>query len=113
MNEAFQPLVNLLSGHFGWMPTVMGWVAASRLALKFVNAWLQAKLTAMMKEDAETSRLEMGAPGAVTTNDWEAVLSNRWYRVMSFVLDLAFSLKLPTLRDFLTAKNAENTKKGT
>lgn len=85
--EQIQPLIHLLEGRFGWSPAVMAWMSALRLVLKPFNAKLQSKLTDLMAEDAKDPESE---------HDWEVLLHKRWYRLTAFILDLFFSLKLPT-----------------
>ncbi|MEI8289819.1 MAG: hypothetical protein WCH99_10125 [Verrucomicrobiota bacterium] len=40
MNE-LQPLLSLLSGKFGWLPTVVAWAGAIKLALAFFEVRFQ------------------------------------------------------------------------
>lgn len=93
MNESLQPLYSLLTGKFGWLPTAMGWLAASRVAFKAFSAAIQARLTAKLAAIAESNDTdEIG---------WiEGMLSNRGYKIAAFTIDLALSLKLPSLADF-------------
>ena len=92
MNE-LQPLINLLSGKFGWLPALLGYMAAIRVPLKFVSARIQANLTARMAAAAASADPE-------EQKDFD-FLSARPYRVAAFLLDLVFSFKLPTHADFL------------
>jgi hypothetical protein len=94
MNEALEPLVKLLGGRFGWMPTALGWMSAARLAMKFFNLRLQGWLTARMVEAVRSADAQEG-------NDLEALLRARWYRRLSFAVDLLFSVKLPAVGDYL------------
>ena len=97
MNDQVQPLIDLLSGQFGWMPTLLAWgsavMTASRFVLKPFSARLQEKMTMRMAEAA-------ASPDTSDDQDWEAVLQARWYRRTAFFLDFIFSLKLPTHADF-------------
>ena len=97
--DQVQPLLNLLSGHFGVTPALMAWMSAVRLVLKPFNAKLQSKLTDVMAEDAKDPKSEQ---------DWETLLHKRWYRLTAVGLDLFFSVKLPTHVDLtrLAAANA-------
>jgi hypothetical protein len=103
MNDQIQPLLNLLTGKLGWLPTVVTWIGAARLAMKFFSAKLQAKLTARMVA-------AVTGPDPEEERDWETVLGKRWYRLVNFAVDLAFSVKLPTLADFLRLKSQGATK---
>lgn len=100
MNQV-QPLIDLLSARYGWLPAVMGWMSASRLAMKFFSTQLQAKLTELMAEAASDK-------DEANDRDWEAVLGARWYRVAAFTLDLVLSVKLPSISDFRKAKGPSN-----
>ena len=91
MNEQLQPLIDLLTGKFGWLATVLTWMSACRLALKPFSARIQQRMMAKMAEAAEDPE---------DTRDWESILHRRWYRTMAFALDLVFSFKLPTHADF-------------
>jgi hypothetical protein len=105
MNEAVTPLVNLLSAKFGWMPAVIGWVGALRFFLKFFNGKLQAFLTQRMAEAAASQDAE-------DDRDFEGLLSARWYRLTNFIVDLVFSVKLPTHADFIKLKNQQQNNTG-
>lgn len=89
-----QDLLNLLTHRLVWLPVVMG---VARLIMKWFSGPLQARLAARMAQAAT------GGDQA-EQHDWEEVLSTRGYRVLSFTLDLLFSIKLPTLWDFLREK---------
>lgn len=92
MNE-LQPLLDLLTGKFGWLPTVLGYMAAIRVPLKFVSARIQKNLTERMAAAAASQDPD-------DDRDFDALLRSRWYRITSFLLDLVFSFKLPTHADF-------------
>lgn len=100
----FQPLMDansipqiltVLARKWTWLPMVMG---LARLGCKFWNAILQAKLTAMMVAAAT-------GPDQKEIFIWENVLGWTPYRVVAFGLDLVLSVKLPTLTDFLHARD--------
>lgn len=95
--ESLQPLIDLLSARHGWIPAVLGWMSAIRLALKWFSGGLQERLTARLVEAAKSADTQDDA-------DWEAILRARWYRWVSFWLDLVFSVKLPTYSLFLSTK---------
>lgn len=93
MNE-LAPFINLLSGKFGWLPTICGYMVALRVPLKFFSSRIQANLTRRMADVVASQDEE-------DDRDFDALLSARWYRVLNFVLDLVFSFKLPTHADFV------------
>lgn len=97
-----QPILDLLAGRFGWSPAVLGYIATTRLLLKFFSARLQRNLTA---------RMVATAASADTEDDRDfTFLSARWYRVTAFLLDLVFSFKLPTHADFVSLVNHQPTR---
>jgi len=98
-----QPLLDLLSGKFGWLATVVTWVGAIRLAVKPFNSRVQAKLTAAMAEAA-------ASPDVEDDRMFEGLLGARWYRLLHFGLDLGTSIKLPTLTEFLRLKNQQTSR---
>ena len=89
-----QPLIDLVKAHAPWVLTMLTMIGGARMVLKPFNKMLQDKLTAMMAAAAVS-------PDAEERNDWESVLHNRWYRILTFCLDLVCSVKLPVLADFL------------
>jgi hypothetical protein len=97
MNESLQPLYSLLAGKLGWLPALMGWMAALRVAFKFVSGAVQTRLSSKLAEIAgENDADEIG---------WiEGVLRQRWYRVLAFLVDLVCSVKLPSLAMFDAAR---------
>ena len=80
------PLIQLLEGKYGWMPTVLAWVGALRLAAKLISRQLQLALTRMIESRADADILG-------------ALLSNKIYRGIAFVIDLFSSVKLPSAAD--------------
>lgn len=75
-----QPLYQLLLGKLGWLPAVLTWMSALRLALKPINIWLRDLLA-----------------GYIATSDQPpAWLRSHWYRFLVFLLDYITSIKLPT-----------------
>ncbi|HSM84599.1 MAG TPA: hypothetical protein VLT16_00550 [Candidatus Limnocylindrales bacterium] len=93
MNEV-KPLFDFIRAHAPWLFTLMTLMGCVRLVLKPFNARLQAKLTELMVTAANSPDTEL-------RKDWETVLHQRWYRILTFTLDLVLSLKLPVLADFL------------
>ncbi len=95
-----QPLIEMLKGQHGWVSAVLAWMAAVRVPMKMFSGRLQAAMTAKMAEAASV--------GGDEATDFEGVLRARWYRVMSCVLDLVCSLKLPAHADFLKLTQKPN-----
>lgn len=94
-----QPILDLVGHKLPWLMTFVG---GARLLMKWVSGPVQTKLTARMAAAATS-------PDEQEERDWEAVLSARWYRGMSFAVDLVLSVKLPTLGELLKQK-AESRK---
>jgi hypothetical protein len=94
MNSQIQPLLDLLSGHAGWLPQALVWIGALRLALRFFNERLLAWLTVKLAAAAQ-------CPGGDADTVWHRVLGSKSYRVFAFTIDLLFSIKLPSLADYL------------
>lgn len=95
MNE-LQPLIDLLSGKFGWLSTVFAWMGAMRVAAKPISAVLQdgaAKFIASAIESESDDDDRLAA----------SILGSRTYRLLAFVLDWVASIKLPTLKQYREA----------
>lgn len=88
MNE-FQPLLDLLSGKFGWLPTVLIWIGALRVPMKLVSGALQNFLTAFVVRVA-------ASPETDDDDKLRTLFGSIGYRFIAFTLDAALSLKLPT-----------------
>lgn len=95
MIQALEKFLSAIHAPAWVLPAVI-LIGSARLVLKPFNARLQGKLTELMLEAAASAD-----PSA--QRDWEWVLHQRWYRILNFSLDLALSLKLPVLADFLRA----------
>jgi len=96
MNE-FQPLIDLLSGKFGWLTTVIVWIGALRVPMKIFNGWIQQTLTAFVARVAASPEQD----------DDEAVrriIGSLPYRFIAFILDAVLSLKLPTAESLANHK---------
>ncbi|MDE2099096.1 MAG: hypothetical protein KGL39_17715 [Patescibacteria group bacterium] len=102
MTDPIQALFGTLEHRFPWLLLAIG---AARLVMKWFNGPLQARLTARMVAAAT-------GPDSAETRDWALVLSARGYRVLAFALDLLFSVKLPTLADFLRLRAAGKEQTG-
>ena len=95
---SIQPIVDLLSGHYPWLITVLAFIGAVRVPLKFFSAGIQARMTARMAAAAASQDPD-------DDRDWDALLDARFYRLTAFLLDLLFSFKLPMHADFIRLKN--------
>lgn len=94
MNE-LQPLLDLLTAKYGWAATVIGWMGMLRIPMKLAQTWLQNTMTRLIQRVRETPDLE----------DDEMIkhlLSARWYRWLSLLMDVILSVKLPTAASFRT-----------
>lgn len=87
--EQIQPLLDLLTAKFGFMPSVLGWMAALRLACKPFSLALQSLLGRVFRFVHDTEEAEDDEFIA-------AMLKRRWYRALVFLVDLIASVKLPT-----------------
>ena len=78
----------LLGGDNGTTAAVIAWIGAIRVPLKLVSGWLQDLMTKALARVADTEDVEDDKLVA-------AVLRSKLYRLIAFVVDLAFSFKLP------------------
>lgn len=102
MNAELKPLLDLLEGKHGWVATAVSWLLAIQTALKFVNAHLQAALTAKM--------VDIATSGDQLDIDWfDAILQKKTYRLIAFLLDLILRLKLPTHAEFTRLLQTKKT----
>lgn len=88
MND-FAPLLDLLSGKLGWLPTVLLWIGALRLPMKFLQSWLQNVLTAFVARIVASPQTDDDA-------QLRRLFDSLGYRMLVFSLDAILSLKLPT-----------------
>ena len=88
-NHSLQPLLDLLSGKLGWLPTALAWIGALRLPMKLAGDWLQRALTAFVNDVANS-------PESDDDSALRKILGSLPYRLSAFALDAIFSLKLPT-----------------
>jgi hypothetical protein len=89
MDTDLKPLIDLLSGQFGWIATVIVWVGAFRLAMKPVSAALQSVVSLLLSFVADTPETDDDALVL-------KILQSRTYRVIAFFVDWVASVKLPT-----------------
>lgn len=106
MNE-LQPLLDLLGGKAGWLPTALTWLAAIKLASTLVENKLNHWLCDQLNQIAAS---EGGDDDAYL----RALFSRSWYKLGSFLLRFT-GLRLPTLADLERAiqHQAEAVKGGT
>lgn len=102
MNPTYQPLLDLLAGKFGWLPTVLVWIGALRLPMKLASGWLQATLTAFVARVAASPETDDDA-------QLRRVMGSLAYRFIAFTLDAALSLKLPTAESLDTHQQTRAT----
>lgn len=88
MND-FAPLLDLLTGKFGWLSTVLIWMGALRLPMKLVQSWLQNVLTAFVARIVASPQTDDDA-------QLRRLFDSLGYRMLVFSLDAILSLKLPT-----------------
>jgi hypothetical protein len=98
MNEEFQTLFDLFKVKQGWLPAAITWMVAARLALKPFGTWIQNTLTSGMVRVAES-------PEQDDDEQFYDLLSSKPYRLFAFVVDMLFTLKLPSTASFLALKN--------
>lgn len=90
MNE-LKPLLDLLGGQLGWLPTVITWIAAIKLAMTFFETtfahWAADKLN------------EIAATESSDDDDYlRQLFAMGWYRFVAFTMRL-LGFRLPTLAD--------------
>lgn len=96
MNE-LQPLLDLLSAKYGWLPALLVWMSTVGSCFKLVSAQLQARMTDMLVSAA-------GDKDETEDSIWVKVLDAPAYRAFAFTLDFLLRVKLPRLSDFLALK---------
>lgn len=88
MNE-IQPIIDWVQANLPWADEALMFIGFARLLAKPISAWLQglfSKLLAFVERTPETD-----------DDEWlRRVLASVPYRVLSFVVDLLLSVKLPT-----------------
>ncbi len=89
ISPEFKPLVDLLSGQFGWLPAVLAWIGALRVPMKIASSHVQRALTGFVASVAASP--EQDDDDAV-----RRILGSLWYRFLAFALDAVLSFKLPT-----------------
>ncbi len=91
MNESLQPLLNLLTAKFPWLPTLLIWIGALHLFFnslgKFLTPWLAAKISYIVEHSPSDDHF------------LERFLSCGFYRIVHFVF-LLVGIPLPTRDDY-------------
>ena len=86
-----KPLLDLLSGHFGWLPTLLTWIAALKLAMTLFETqfahWAADRLNAVAASSDEDDDAYL-----------RQIFSAKSYRTVGFVLRM-LGFRLPTLAD--------------
>ena len=86
-----QPILDLLAGKAGWLPTALAWIAALKTASVFVEnkiaRWAADKLNEIAATDSEDDDVYL-----------RAVFSQSGYKIAAFILRL-IGIRLPTLAD--------------
>lgn len=93
METEFGNLLKALGGDAGWVTQALTVMAAWRLIAKFLNAWVQARLTQALTVIAKSPEVDDDALV-------KRILSSKGYRGTAFVIDLLLSVKLPTHAQF-------------
>ncbi|HOP99132.1 MAG TPA: hypothetical protein PLK78_17075 [Verrucomicrobiota bacterium] len=91
MNEEIKPLLDLLSGKFGWLSTVLTWLGAitpvtALFATRFKH-WASDKLNEIAASSDKDDDAYL-----------RALFSQQWYRFLAFLLRFT-PFQLPTLAD--------------
>lgn len=88
--QELQPLLDLLQGntHLGFLPQLVVWIGALRIAAKPFSAWLQILFTRAVLFVQVTPEHDDDA-------FVERLLANPFYRLIAFTVDLLASIKLP------------------
>lgn len=88
MND-MQPLIDLMSGKFGWFATLLAWIGALRLPAKLLQGWLQRLGTALVAR-------VLASPEPDDDALLRRCLESLTYRVIALFADVLLSIKLPT-----------------
>jgi hypothetical protein len=92
--QDIQPILDFLTKHVPWLGPVLVGIGSARLLLKFFSGYIQAFLTRTMASIAASEDRDDDALLA-------KLLTNKGYRVFSFVVDMFLSVKLPTIYSFV------------
>lgn len=88
-----QPIIEFLSNTFSWLPNTLTWIFIISGAFRWIFKWISPKLQKFME------KLVLKVIETADTKDdhWLAnFLQKKWYIKGVFLIDLIFSVKLPT-----------------
>src|SRR5882724_11784745 len=92
MTTELQPILDLLTGKFHWLPALLAWVGALKTLFHFLGRYLTAWTAGVLV------RL-VNSPDPTDDHLLLTVLDSRAYQLLHFALAL-FSLPLPTRADY-------------
>ncbi|HEV2692353.1 MAG TPA: hypothetical protein VG347_05605 [Verrucomicrobiae bacterium] len=92
MNTELQPLLDLLTGKFHWLPALLAWVGALKTLFHFLGRYLTAWTSSVLVSI-------VNSPDPTDDHLLLTVLDSRIYQLLHFALAL-FSLPLPTRADY-------------
>lgn len=99
MNE-LQPLLDLLAGKAGWLPTVLAWIAALKTASTFVEGAIARWAADRLNDVAATESADDGGY-------LRDLFARPGYKFGAFLLRLV-GVRLPTLADLERAIRLQN-----
>ena len=92
MTTELQPILDLLTGKFHWLPALLAWVGALKTLFHFLGRYLTAWTAGVLVRI-------VNSPDPTDDHLLLTVLDSRVYQLLHFVLAL-FSLPLPTRADY-------------
>src|SRR5450756_722863 len=95
MNTELQPILDLLTGKFHWLPALRAWVGALKTLFHFLGRHLTAWTAGILV-------YIVNSPDPADAHVLLTVLDSRLYQLLHFALAL-FSLPLPTRADYNAA----------
>lgn len=96
MND-IQPVLDLLSGKFHWLPALLTWIGAAKLLFHFIGGWLTGWAASVVVWIVDS-------PDPDDDHFLLLVLDSGIYKFVKFLLGL-FSLPLPSRADYDAALN--------
>lgn len=92
MNTELQPILDLLTGKFHWLPALLAWVGALKTLFHFLGRYLTGWTAGVLVRI-------VNSPDPTDDHLLLTVLDSRAYQLLHFALAL-FSLPLPTRADY-------------
>ena len=92
MNTELQPILDLLTGKFHWLPALLAWVGALKTLFHFLGRYLTTWTAGVLVRI-------VNSPDPTDDHLLLSVLDSRAYQLLHFALAL-FSLPLPTRADY-------------